>query len=618
MADFNLNQSNEYQQIKERQQFINKTIGSSSSSDLLSSVASVVPPFLASIQKPGVSMLSSKDSSENQTRREAIISALFTPQFLESMTASLKNDIARDYGLLYALSNYSFAPLIFQLDCETEELKKYRSVNQPNEDARFKVARINRRKAEESYRSGQIDEAIRQFRESEEKNESDYTMLYQLGLIYFFEKADYNESCNYFKKAAKYAQNKSSIIYLCSTIFFALLLRLFGSATNNSSLLEEAYSALMQVYNANSQSIMLNYALAQACAALASKSGYAPTAKDLIKRLIKGNEITALQMTYDVSFSSFLPQIGEVINALSGETKSSAIDNFKQIDEAVERISHMSKYMGSSTRLAAIRNEYRELQARINAPNYFELKDVEVQAKKLMENFQSLFQEVNENRAYFELREISESIVKDFKSDEEEARKPLISLEADLKAARADLDRLEKTYPPDREEQFIKKNVVIKGKVEVVEQKIEASISWKKQRGFLFLKSIIGCFFAILVVLMIVCVFIFLNAEIKPVTYVMISVFLLFTPLYGTIGGEVFYYNVEMKRKKFHDRAEKLEKLIEIKRPRVEEEIQKLKEKHAAVLAEKTKLSADRAMTILEACIKGNYEQIKRFLAGGA
>lgn len=614
MADFNLNESNEYLQIKEKQQSIYRSVSSSSSSDILSSIAAIIPAFVSNIQKSGISMLSSAGPAESQAKRESITNALFTPQFLETRAAALKNDVTRDYGLLYSLSNYSFSPFIFQIDCETEELKKFRSLNQPNEDSRFKISRINRRKAEESYRNGQFDEAIRQFKESEEKNDTDYTTQYQLGLIYFFEKADYNEACTYFKKAARFSQNKSPIIFLCSTVYFALLLRLFGTCTRNASLLDEAHAALMNIYNANSNSPFINYALVQSCVSISSRSGYASTARDLVKRLIKTNEFTALQMVYDAALDSFLPQIGEVITDLIIEAKNSAADIFKQIEESVERVTHMSKYMGNSTKLAAVKNEYRQLQGRLNIANYFELKDVESQAKKILESFQALFREVNENRAYFELREIAEAALKEFRSDEIDIKKPLASLEDDLKAAGAELEKLEKTYPPDREEQYIKKNVVIKGKVEVIEQKVEASVSWKKQKVFLFLKSIIGCLFALLVVMVIICIFLFLKMEISVVTYMVIAIFLLFTPLYGTIGGEVFYFNVEMKRKKFIEKIDKFTKMIEIKRPRVEEDIQKLKEKYAAVISEKSKLSKDTSMQILEASIRGNFEQIKRFL----
>ena len=69
-----------------------------------------------------------------------------------------------------------------------------------------------------------------------------------------------------------------------------------------------------------------------------------------------------------------------------------------------------------------------------------------------------------------------------------------------------------------------------------------------------------------------------------------------------------------MKRKKFIEKIDKFTKMIEIKRPRVEEDIQKLKEKYAAVISEKSKLSKDASMQILEASIRGNFEQIKRFL----
>ncbi|HOD40291.1 MAG TPA: hypothetical protein PKL57_07015, partial [Candidatus Wallbacteria bacterium] len=548
-------------------------------------------------------------------KRAAICQILFTPQFLDSKASLFKAEVLRNYNLLYSISNYSFAPLLFQMDCETEELKKFRSITQPNEDPRLKMSRILRRKAEESYRNSQWDEAIRQFNESDEKNESDYTTHYQLGLIYFFEKADYNEACNSFKKAAKLSQNKSSVIFICSTVFFGLLLRLFAAVTRSQNLLEESYSALTQAYNLDNQNSMANYALAQSCASLAQKSSFATSAKDLIKRLIKTNEFTALQMIYDVAFDAFLPQIEEAVVSLVTEMKNSSIDSFKEIDDSIDRISQMSKYLGNAPKLAAIKNEYRVLQDRINNVNYFEMKDIQHHSKRILEEFQAVFQEVNENRAYYQIREVAEDVIKDYKGEEDSIRAPLLSLEADLKSAVTEFEKLEKTYPPDREEQIIKKKVVIKGKVETVDQKVEASVSWKKQKIYLFIKSLIGCIFAVMVVVAVICLFMFMKVEIKPVSYVMFVIFMLFTPLYGSIGGEVYYLNIEAKRRRLHEKVEKLEKLIEVKKPRVEEDIVKLKEKYAKTLSEKTKLAFNASLQIVEVSLKGNFEQIKRYLA---
>lgn len=614
MANFSLNESIEYMQIKDRQQFINKSIHNSSASDVLNSISSIIPVFVSNIQRFGLALVSAPGSAENQIKRDALFKSLFTQQFLDNKAAIIKTEITRDYEFLYSLSNYCFAQYIFLLDCESEKLKKYRSLSQPNEDSRLKMARILRRKGEESYKNGQIEEAIRQFLESNEKNEIDYTTHYQLGLIYFFEKADYNESCNYFKKAAKYSQNKCNAIYIPSTIFFGLLLRMYAAVNHNANLLEESYNAAAQAYNADNQSLMCNYALAQACASLASKSGCAQTAKDIIKKLIKSNEFMALQIIYDVAFDDFLPVIDDAVNSLINETKNSAIDTFKEIDESIDRISKLSKYLSNAPKLAAIKNECRLLQNRISSVNYFEIKDIETRSKKILESSQALFQEVNENRAYYHVRETAEEAVKEYKTEEDNAKLPLISLEKDLKKAIIEFDKLEKTYPTDREEGIIKKKIVVKGKIEIVEQKVSASTNWRKQKIFLFIKSFIGCLFSVIVIVSVVCMFMFAKIEIMPVSYFLFFVFFLFTPLYGSIGGEVYYYNVETKRKKLYEKVEKLEKLIEIKKPCVEEDIEKLKEKYAKLLSEKAKISHNAALQVLEVSIKGNFEQIKKYL----
>jgi len=614
MAEFNFNESTEYLQLKERRQQISNLLYNSSGSSLLASISNIIPTFLSFTQKPSVTLLSAQNSQQNQAKRDKLFELLSSSQFFESRAILLKNETLKDYSLLVAISNYSLAESIFQLDCETEELKKYRSMAQPNEDSKLKMARITRRKAEDTYKNNQYDEAIRLFREADEKFEMDYTVHYQLALIYFFEKADFTEACNYFRKAAKYSQNKSSLIFIASTVFLGLALRLYSEATQNSNLLEEAYNALVQAYSIDSRSLFINYALAQSCVSLMSKSGYAQNAREIIQKIIRANEFYAYQMIYDVAFNNALDIIGEELNALINEHKNNAIDLFKEIDDSLDRVSQQSKYLTNASKVAGIKNEYRLIQEKINHLNYFEAKDIERCSKSILESIQAIFKEVNENRAYFQVRELIEELLKQFNEDKNAADSPLKSLEADLKNACDEYEKLEKSYPPDREETIVKKNVINKGKTEVVEQRVPASISWKKQKLYLLVKTVIGCMFSAIVVISVGTLFMALAIELHPIIYVIFIAFLLFTPMYGAIGGEIYYFNVENRRKRLKDNLDRLEQLINVKKPRVEEEIVKLKTKYSKVIAEKIKERGDNAEQILEVSIKGNFEQIKRFI----
>lgn len=611
-----LSNSLEYLQIKERYQFIKKQLEHLITTDLLMSLTSILPSLIAYIQNPTLTILCLNNNCINVEKVSKIKSLISTPEVLERKINTLKGEIAKNYNLMYSILNYSFAPFIFQLDYETEELKKHRFYIHPNEDARLKLSRINRRKAEEAYIANQFDDAIRLFKDAEEKNESDFLSQYQLGLIFFFEKSDYNEAHQYFKKAIKFSQGKSNIIYILSSVFLALLLRIYGIVKENINFIEEASNILTSLYNTNNSNIMVAYALAQTNAILSEKfSNYSSITKDLIQKIVSNNDFIIFQMCHDVAFNNYLSNLEVIVNEINLATKNNIFDMFKKIDEIIQRISQLNKYNPNPSRLATIKSEYKELQNKINnVRTFFEFKEIENSTKINLENFISFFNETNENRMYFELKEVAEEIVKKLHKNEQEILKPLISIETELKQKIIELDKLETSYPTETEEKIIKKKVVVNDKLTLMDKKILASPGWKNMKIFFVIKAVLGCFFSLIISVSIICFFLLFKSEIQPITYVIITIFVLFTPLYGAIGGEVYYFNIENKRRKLIEKIDKLEKLYEVKKNQTNEEIHKLKEKYSIELAEKTNLTFEQAFKVLEAVINNNVEQIKNII----
>lgn len=138
--------------------------------------------------------------------------------------------VAEGIAGLQATFEWGISQVVWQLEQNREVLKSILEVLSAPLDTQAKELR---KRAEDAYANGWIDDALEDFLESEKKNKYDFSIHISLGNIFFFCKNNKEEALAYYEKAIKYAKPKSS--YHAS---YALLHK--GLIRFNDNLVEEA------------------------------------------------------------------------------------------------------------------------------------------------------------------------------------------------------------------------------------------------------------------------------------------------------------------------------------------------------------------------------------------
>jgi len=133
------------------------------------------------------------------------------------------------YGLQAAFE-WGISEVVWQIEQNREVLRDILEVLSAPLNTQAKELR---KRAEEAYANGWIDDALEDFLESEHKNRYDFTIHISLGMIYLFHKNNQEKALEYFEKAIKYAKPKSSYHTSYALLYKALIKR-------NSDLIEEA------------------------------------------------------------------------------------------------------------------------------------------------------------------------------------------------------------------------------------------------------------------------------------------------------------------------------------------------------------------------------------------
>ncbi len=614
MSDFKLEDSSEYQQIKEYRR-------------IAVSLISRVGPFMPAAANASSSILSQlsreykgsgydANSEKGYAEKRAVILKLvMKPEQMENAISEFVSELNKSLNKLVAVSNYAFAEFIFWNDCElAADLKKYRSTT--IEDMQAKSAKLIRKQAEESYRGNWIDDAIKKFKDSEAKYGMDCTVHYQLGLIYFFEKSDHALAIEYFKKAAKYAQDKCNPVFVSSMIFIGLILRLIANVTKKNEFYAESYQAIAQAYGIDPNNSFTKYALAQINAAMLGKSGAAEESAKQLKELVQKDKLFAIQSIYDRAFEGYLTNLENFYKDTISNATALCQETFKKIEELLAQITKSTQYMAIPSKVTGLKNDFDSLTTQLNNISYFETVDIDAKSKVVLNTAQELNNEITKNKTYFELKSFVQDLTLKYNEEANEALKPYIKADEQREVLLKQLEELNKKHPEAEPEKRIE-NPKKKGEEEYIPPKP----GWETSGYFKFIRLLIGCFCFFLVLPVILIFLIVTMGGMDKVTdqplipMVLLFLNLVMILLYQYVGGEVYYMYVENKRKGIKSSITKLEKNAENNKSRVNEIDKKIRDKYTQQIIDKFKVSQFSAEQMLDAGIEGTLEKIKNFIS---
>lgn len=212
-------------------------------------------------------------------------------------------EITEGFQELQATFDWGFTELIWQIEQEREVLKDILKVLQAPLDTQAKELK---KRAEYAYQNGWIDDALKDFLESEKKNRYDFTIHQNLGNIYLFKKKDPDKALEYYEKAVKYATPKSSYYTSISLLHKGLVKYLQKD-------FKEAYNATLKAIELSPDFYEAHYQHAQYCAILGK---YDEAIKHLKKAIVEGDKYYCVKADSEKDFDVMKKQLKSLFQEL--------------------------------------------------------------------------------------------------------------------------------------------------------------------------------------------------------------------------------------------------------------------------------------------------------------
>jgi tetratricopeptide (TPR) repeat protein len=217
---------------------------------------------------------------------------------------------------------FGFSEMVWQLEQQRETLKQILEVLRAPLDTRAKELR---RRAEDAYGNGWIDDALSDFLESETKNRYDFTVHHYLGNIYFYHKAAPDKALEYYGKAAKYATPKSPYHASIALLHIAEIEYIRGDY-------EKAYEAATRAIELSPNLAELHFARARYCA----KLGRCDEAIENLGRAIEDDRKYCLKADASEDFSGMKGELRAFFERLRNEAQDRAREEVGISDGLIE------------------------------------------------------------------------------------------------------------------------------------------------------------------------------------------------------------------------------------------------------------------------------------------
>jgi tetratricopeptide (TPR) repeat protein len=270
-------------------------------------------------------------------------------------------EITEGFQELQATFDWGFTELIWQIEQEREVLKDILKVLQAPLDTQAKELK---KRAEYAYQNGWIDDALKDFLESEKKNRYDFTIHQNLGNIYLFEKKDQDKALEYYKKAVKYATPKSSYYTSISLLHIGLVKYLQKD-------FKEAYNATLKAIELSPDFYEAYYQHAQYCANLGK---YDEAIKHLKKAIIEGDKYYCVKADSEKDFDVMKEQLKSLFKELQINAQSQVTIESREVTGVINR-TKLSYDISINDSLKVARNKIEEAKVLIARGTFFDCHD---------------------------------------------------------------------------------------------------------------------------------------------------------------------------------------------------------------------------------------------------
>jgi len=183
-------------------------------------------------------------------------------------------------------------------------------------------AKERRKRAQEAYTNGWIEDAEEEFLESEKLNKFDFSIHMSLGMIYLFNRIDKEKALSYFEKAIKYSKPKSTFYTSYALLYKALIHFDMGNNNDAEKSSAEAIRLSPKFTEAIYQNAQYNAQLLNIDKSMAN-----------LEKAIKSDKLYCLKANKDKMFDPIRESVNKLFEKLRNEEKKKAQNSFIQLSE---------------------------------------------------------------------------------------------------------------------------------------------------------------------------------------------------------------------------------------------------------------------------------------------
>jgi len=270
---------------------------------------------------------------------------------------------------LKATFEWGISEVVWQLEQNRKVLKDILEVLMSPLDTK---AKERKKRANEAYTNGWIEDAEEEYLESEKLNKYDFSIHISLGMIYLFEKIDKEKALSYFSKAVKYARPKSSYYTSYSLLYYALINFDLGEIEKAEEYTQEAIALSPDFLEAYYQNAQYNAKLKNHEKSITQ-----------LENIIKQNKLYCLKANKDPLFEPIREYVNKLFEKLRDEEKDKALKKYydlvernKNLNLFLERFSTTIDSAKFTENNQQMNKEISNFQQRINRDSYFDFIEI--------------------------------------------------------------------------------------------------------------------------------------------------------------------------------------------------------------------------------------------------
>ena len=272
---------------------------------------------------------------------------------------------------LKAAFEWGISEVVWQIEQNRAVLKDILEVLMAPLDTQ---AKERRKRAEEAYANGWIEDAEEEFLESEKLNKFDFSIHISLGMLYLFHKINKEKSLSYFEKAIKYSKPKSDFHTSYALLHKALIHFDMGNTEEAEKASYEAISLSPNFTEALYQNAQHNAQLLNTDKSIAN-----------LEKAIRHDKLYCLKANKDEMFDPIRERVNRLFEKLRDEEKKKSQNSFTElskkhnasnpiiVDISKEKFIDASSWVTKSKKLS---HDLKILNSRISQNSYFDFLEI--------------------------------------------------------------------------------------------------------------------------------------------------------------------------------------------------------------------------------------------------